>query len=322
MDYGIYERCQLRDDADWDRLPEWDIFLSAYNSSERVRIVYDRVRAKRKLWLVHPEYGLSGSELPAEEAIAHGVSDESTFSHWLVGELKESFEFDVNGTSICLDITGMLRPHLMFLVQHLEMLGLKRLHIIYAEPVAYKRKENTSFSVGAISEVRAVQGYEGSPNTDTSNDLVIIGVGYDDKMLAEVAEDKDKADKFQLFGLPSLRADMYQQSVIRSRSAADVLGDPLFLPSNRGFAPANDPFATAEVLGDIVARRSVVKPITNLYIAPLGTKAQALGFALYFIAERRAGNTTMIFPFSERYAPETTRGLAGAWCYTVEFPIV
>lgn len=321
-DYGIFYQQDLSRPEDWAALPKWDVFLSSFNKSERLRSVYDTVAATNKLWLVHSEYNLGPGDLPSEANFAPDASDESSFVLSVMAHLQAAYQFDPLLHSCCIDITGLMRPHLMFLVRYLAHIGVRKFHAIYAEPIRYTKKEKTTFSAGTISEVRPVQGFEGSPEGDTSHDLLIIGMGYDDRMLHEVADDKDKADKIQLFGLPSLRADMYQESVIRSRAAADALGDPDFSERHRGFAPANDPFATASVLSEIVEIHSAIAPITNLYLSPLGTKAQALGFALFYIGERIATNTTITFPFSTHYEPETSTGFARAWCYTVEFPLL
>ena len=91
----------------------------------------------------------------------------------------------------------------------LELIGVRRFDAIYAEPDYYKKKGATTFSGGSISAIRQVAGFEGvgGPERQSSelNDLLIIGMGFDAELIKEVAEDKDKADKIQLFGLPSLR---------------------------------------------------------------------------------------------------------------------
>lgn len=319
IDYTIYYREDLTEDADYLALPVWDLFVTAFNKSQRVRGVYDRIRATKKLWVIHDEYGLDPSDLPPETTFAPVATDESGFVTELLDALREQHGWQPDQHSICIDITGFMRPHLMYLMLALSKCGVRKLHAIYAEPIKYMSAENTPFSGGAISEVRPVQGFEGLPNANMSRDLLIVGMGYDDRMLAETCEDKDKAEKIQLFGWPSLRADMYQQSVLRSRKAADSLGDPNFDESHRAFAPANDPFATASILSELIHQRGSSKPITNLFLSPLGTKAQALGFAIYYIQECIGTSATMIFPFSRIYAPETSEGLAKAWCFTVEF---
>lgn len=320
LDYGVFYRREMRTDLDWSEVPRWDFFISAYNRSERLRGVYDRVRAGVKLWLIHPEYSLTQEDYPSEWTFAPVPGDESSFVRSTAAYLAECSGFDVRTHSLCVDITGLMRPHILFFLRWLEQAGARRVDMIYAEPVRYTRKEKTTFSAGSITEVRPVHGYEGSPNGTASADLLIIGMGYDDRMIAEVSEDRGKAEKFQLFGLPSLRADMYQESVIRSRAAADSLADPDFVPRSRGFAPANDPFATASALNDVLAAKGM-ESVTNLYLSPLGTKAQTLGFGLFYVGQLRNRSASIIYPFSTQYEAETSVGLSRAWMYTVEFPI-
>jgi hypothetical protein len=318
--YSIYYKRSFVPAQGWADPMGWDMFVSAYNASERVRAVFDQVDAPQKLWVVHSEYGFDAQDLPPGAIFTSTADGEAEFVLELIADMV-SRGFDPVRTSLCVDITGMLRPHLLFLVMALERLGVRRLQVLYSEPDYYRRKGATSFSAGTISGVRQVAGYEGIGNPDTADDLLIIGMGFDAQLVKEVAEDKDKAEKIQLFGLPSLRADMYQQSVLRSREVADLLGDPNFSPGHRATAPANDPFVTASVLSEVVAARETKRPPTNLYLCPLGTKVQALGFSLFFLAECRGTNRSILFPFSTRYSPETTEGLSRVWLYSVEFPI-
>src|SRR5207253_621115 len=85
------------------------------------------------------------------------------------------------------------------------------------------------------------------------------------------------------------------------------------------FVPANDPFVTANVLRRIVddcERNGHM--ITNLYLSPLATKPQALGFALFYLTEMRGKATSIIFPFCRTYSKETSLGLSRVWKYVVE----
>jgi hypothetical protein len=164
-----------------------------------------------------------------------------------------------------------------------------------------------------------VVGFEGEVNNDTSNDLLIIGAGYEHELIADVADEKDKARKIVLLGLPSLRADMYQQNAWRTQQASDAIGEGV---TSKLFIPANDPFVTASVLSKLVAKQEMIQPVTNLYLSPIATKAQTLGFALYYLAERRNSNTSLIFPFSGSYARDSAIGIARVWRYTIEFPVI
>ena len=108
---------------------------------------------------------------------------------------------------------------------------------------------------------------------------------------------------------------MYQESVLRSFKASEALG-PWW--DERCFAPANDPFATANVLQERVRQEIAGQGLTNLYLAALGTKPQVLGFALYYATERRPTATSIIFPFTGGYEQETSKGVARTWLYNVE----
>jgi hypothetical protein len=70
MDYGFFLREPIAADADWSGTQEFDLFISAFNLSDRVRHVYDNVRARRKVWLIHREYGLLSDQLPPEPYFA------------------------------------------------------------------------------------------------------------------------------------------------------------------------------------------------------------------------------------------------------------
>lgn len=289
----------------------WDTFVSGYNLSERVQDVFASVTAKRKIWVIHSEYGLGSAERPSGESILFDGVDEAEDCQRLLNRIVD----DTNSSGrLCIDITGMMRPHMMCLIARLEELGAKRVDVLYSEPITYTHKEKTEFSRGSL-EVRQVYGMEGLANFRSSDDLMVIGAGYDDRQIAEVAQHVDPARKVVIFGFPPLRADMYQQNLLRVNRAWSELGE---LPrTQQYFAPANDPFVTANVLKSIVDTR---RTITNLYLAPLSTKAQALGFVLYYIAERRGTHSSMIYPFSERYDSRTTKGVTRTWKYVVEFP--
>jgi len=317
-EYNIFYKKELSPAHDWSAFC-WDVFASAFNSSDRVAIVFNCVAASKKFWLIHTEYDYQASELP-QGSVIHLTSDEAESIKTFVKTIEQSAGKPIGEISLCVDLTGFMRPHLLFLVLYLHFLKVRRFDVIYTEPDVYAKKERTIFSAGAIT-VRQVAGYEGLNSPDQSDDLLIIGSGYDQRLIKAVAEHKDKADKVQIYGLPSLRADMYQENVLNAYKAEDAIGVNKSTDVDEFFAPANDPFVTATILSEIVARRKRIRPISNLYLSPLATKAQALGFALYFIGEGQSTNTSMLFPVSARYTRETSRGLSRVWLYTVEYPI-
>src|SRR5207244_255103 len=104
--------------------------VSAYNPSTRVTTVFDKAIAAEKRWLIHREYGFLEAEIPSG-AYVDGGGDEADF---IAGFFSQLGGVDVTTCSLCVDITGFMRPHLMFLFRYLMHLGVKRLNVLYSEP--------------------------------------------------------------------------------------------------------------------------------------------------------------------------------------------
>lgn len=292
---------------------QWDIFISAFNPSDRVLKVFEEVRAAKKYWLVHHEYGLSPNDAP-DGAFISGASREDDFIVEFFTSVLQ--HVDIPGARICIDVTGFMRPHMIYLINYLRVIGVSSFDVIYTEPGHYSGHDRTRFASELVHDVRQVAGYEGYINNVTENDLLVIGAGYEDSLIAEVAEEKGKAHKALIYGLPSLQADMYQQNVLRSYAAADALGDV----AEKVFAPASDPFATATVLSELIEREEAKKPITNLFLSPLSTKPQALGFALFYHRECATRAASIIYPFSDSYSIDTSSRIGRIWKYEIELP--
>jgi hypothetical protein len=310
MDYTHLYKERLPIDEPWPI--EWELFLSAYNPSERVRRVYSNVKSTEKRWILHREYDLSG-RTPAGDVVASAHENEADFVRDCMAQILRGRS--LRSFRLCVDITGFMRPHLMFLLKFLFASDLRRFDVLYSEPTQYIGLDKAQFSDRSVSSVRQVSGFEGVVNNDTSGDMLVIGVGYESHLIAEVAEDKGRAERVLVLGLPSLSADMYQQSALRAFDAADALGEAAV---ERCFAPANDPFVTATVLSATIKALRARRRITNLYLSPLATKAQALGFALYHLTECRGEPVSIIFPFSPRYSIDSASGISRIWRFVVE----
>lgn len=314
-DYSIFYRRTIGVTRLTHELPKFDIFVSAYNSSERVKTVFAEVSAKKKIWLLHPEYCYS----PLEEPTGHtSVRPESRLETTQVNALLEEIG-DIGDLTICIDSTGFMRHVLVFLVAKLSRMNVAKVYFLYSEPISYAKQEDTPFSTTTSGSVRPVMGMLGS-GANNGKDHLIIGVGYDHKLIGEVSSNKDDATVYPVFGFPSLGPDMYQQSAIRASESGDIAYDAKWI-TNRSFAPANDPFATAGVISEIVRGIDRSGQLANIYLSPLSTKAQTLGFAIYWICEGRQRNAvTMLLPECETYSRETSVGLKRLWLYEVELP--
>lgn len=294
---------------------QFDLFISAYNDSFRVKSVFEKMKCSKK-WLVLPEYNYRDVELPSEPFVTFndGQSESEIISSYF------SQVENLDSIKLCIDITGFMRPHLVYMILYLKSIGVKKFDTIFSDPNSYISKEKTIFSKSAVELVRQINGCEGQHLSDDSNDLLIIGSGYDYKLISSVAEDKANCRKIQVFGLPSLQPDMFQENLIRAYKAEEEIGGSKFLDStNCYFAPANDPFVTASVLKEIIDQENRIKQITNLYLSPLSTKAQTLGFALFYAMQCTNEPASIIFPFTTEYSRETTEGFSRIWKYTIEF---
>jgi len=288
----------------------YDVFLSAYNSSDRVTNLFNAVHSKKKYWVVFPEYCYTPMDI---QGLDNCYCCEKGRESDQIGDFLKSLNLN-NSLRLCIDITGFIRPQLCFLIKYLHQIGIIAFDSIYTEPERYLDKEKQRFSHGHNIGVRPIEGYEGAHDPNISNDLLFIGAGYDQKMINLITTNKSKATRIDLIGFPSLRADMYQESLLQrygttySSKAPDIL-----------MAPAYDPFVTASVLSNYYHNYKNSFGSPNLYLAPLSTKPQTLGFILFYLNELVNTSSTMIFPFSTGYEQETSEGIGRVWIYSVEF---
>lgn len=325
-DFSIFYKKKYSSPKDFVADNEYDLFISSFNDSERVKTVFNDVKAKEKHWVVFPEYQYAQAELPTASGTVK-LFDFSADSSQTEGEIIRKYLKDVmlikDDFRLCIDITGFIRPHLIFLVRYLIMTKISVVDFIYTDPIKYKKKEDTSFSLD-YTHVRQIEGFQGTHDPDSSNDFLIIGAGYDDQRITDVSKNKANSKKVQLFGFPSLQPDMFQENILKAYKAeeASSSGRDHFIDRDLIlFAPANDPFISANVLKEFIEKERKRNAITNLYLCPLSTKAQTLGFALYFLSDCTNMPASIIFPFCTRYSRETTEGVAKVWKYTVEFSL-
>jgi len=307
-DYTLFYKRRFSDVAAIGGL-RWDRFISAFDGSQRVTRVFDHVSAAEKQWLNLVEYNHVDGTLPAN--CFHAARGDEALA---IASYFDSAPVAA-GQTVCIDISGFLRPHLIYLLRYLQAAGVKTFDALYAEPSHYAQKAETTFAPENIAIVRQIAGYEGQHSLDQTLDVLILGAGYENHLVTRVAERKANARKIRLLGYPSLQADMYQESVLRLSRSAEALGEQV----ETLFAPAYDPFVAATVISRRVAELENTG-LTNLYLAPVSTKPHTLGFALYYLYERLTTPTSIIFPFSESYAPQSSRGISRVWQYTIELP--
>lgn len=315
IDYSILYKTALPIKSKWPKHEEWDLFISGFNSSERVQRVFDKAKAKNKHWLIFREYGYKRSDFPEGTVFAFNSNREA----YVISDYLARSNLDLAGLRVCVDITGFIQPYLMSLISIFVQRQVKSLDAIYSEPWQYVKRERTKFSDELAYSVRQVAGYEGSHTPEANNDLLIIGAGYDHELIARVASNKDNARKIQILGLPSLWPEMYQENVLRAQLVSEAMRCDVSDEQTCQFASAADPFATASTLSRIVSIAKERHRVSNIYLSPLSTKSQVLGFALYYLNECQGEPASIIYPFCHSYPRETSKGLSGIWKY--EIPI-
>jgi len=303
-------KIELQDSA--ARGDKWDLFISAYNDSQRVQAVFPQVPAARRSWWVIPEYGYGPedlTELDDPVVLARG-SEAQIVKAGLAGS-----GFDPTADQrLCIDITGLMRPHILFLMAYLQDIGVTQFDLMYTEPAQYSRRAETRFSIGEDVRVVSVEGYVGAHDSDTSGDLLVIGIGYDHHLISHAIQAKENARVVELHSFPSLSADMYHESILRLdrvSSERSRIGDEV------QFSSANDPFVVAASLASAIRTASSHRRVTNIYFSPLATKPQAVGFALHYLRRRSGTATSIIYPLRPSYDRETSTGVGRSWIYPI-----
>jgi hypothetical protein len=282
----------------------YDRFISAFTLAERVNTLAREIKAKDKHLLAFDEYRFLSSELTPNCIKMPPGREAFVIEYYLKMYPLES------GTRIAVDITGFLRPHLLFLLMRLHEFGLANVDLFYAEPIVYNAGSRTVFSFGRIDEVRQVDGYAGSHSSTLEAEMLIVGCGYDTRLIRAVAHDKQRARKVRMYPFPALQPHMYQESRIQVHSCKED-----FVPfEHQVFAPAYDPFATAMALERFINGFS--GGISDLFFCPLATKAQVIGFGLYYLDHRAEfPASSVLFPVASEYSKDTGKGLAEVWRY-------
>lgn len=296
----------------------FDIFFSAYNSSGRVKSMFGKVKAAKKIWILHPEYGFSDAEVVKISRInVYDVVNLSKIQDFIAYVDKIG---DLTNLKLCIDITGFMRPALVNFLIVLMKKNVKMIDCIYSEPNRYANHDDTVFSEKSSGNLEYISGAYNKISSEKS-DILIMSIGYDQKLISEMVHRKDDAEVYPIFAFPSLSADMYQQSAVRASKSGEVTEKRDWI-CNRSFAPANDPFATAKIIQDIVLRDNLAD--TNIYLCPLSTKAQVLGFFLYWCLEGQFSSRngySIVFPECLSYKRSTSSGFGKIWMYKIELSL-
>src|SRR5437879_374734 len=120
IDYTIYYKHPLPVGEPWGPHEDWDLFISAYTPAERIACVFSKARARHKRWLVFSEYGYDSNAHPPGDVFDHPAVDEADF----IAAFWDTLPPARGNFRICVDITGFVRPYLIYLVRWLQEKGI------------------------------------------------------------------------------------------------------------------------------------------------------------------------------------------------------
>lgn len=293
---------------------QYDIFISSYVNSQRVLEPAENINAIQKVWFATEEE--KGELFLQGKDVTYIKTNED---YILISEKLN--KLNLEGKRICIDATGFRIPYLMFLMRFMAMFNIKKFDVLYTEPTQYRCAENTQFS-DLFYEVKQMYGMSGLHTSKNDNDLLIIAAGYDHSRIVDVASKKKDCKKVLLFGFPAISPGMFQENILRAHEAEAAIGTECFKDMDYNiYAPAYDPFVTAQSISEYIEKLSKRKLITNIYLSPLSTKPQAIGMALYFLWEHGyEKNLSLIYPYCQQYITDNSDGIARIWRYEIQLP--
>ncbi len=146
IDYSIYYREKHSTLESLSGSYQWDYFVSAFTSAERVQKLFANVRANKKDWLFFPEYKYNKNEYPKTKPEEDAIELSGKTESEIINPYAKKLKANIKDKNICIDITGFIRPHLMYFLKCLKREGIHKFDIIYVEPEWYKERELTKFS--------------------------------------------------------------------------------------------------------------------------------------------------------------------------------
>lgn len=307
MNYTYFFKEQYESISDLKVDEEYDLFIATYNFTDRVKRPAEHISAKKKIWLMLPDYQEDVFLANKTQYYLSGATDYDGILKFFRSLIIQ------DGMRLCIDATGFIIPHLLILLKCLRNHEHHpTVDILYSEADRYSDAESTVFSQ-AFTSVCQIRGYEGQHVSKMESDIMIIASGYDYSRIRDVASYKKRASKVQMIGFPSMKADMFQENILAASEADLFSVCPL---ANNIFTPAYDPFVAAQTIKEYIEEREQKKHITNIYLAPLSSKPLAIGMALYYLWENGEKKPmSIVYPECDKYIQDNAVGIGRIWLY-------
>jgi hypothetical protein len=195
------------------------------------------------------------------------------------------------GGAVLLESTSLGFVEIFLCCRALLELSVSRVDLVYVEPEEYANPRRVEILNRRDFELsKDVPGYRAIPKatkllSDREPQHVIFFLGYEERRLEVALEDYQMigpASCSLVFGVPAFKPGWEMNSFANN---VRVIRDKN-LSGGIHFCGAENPAATIQVLEEI--RRSI-RPSERLFVAPIGTKPNGIGVALFASQDQECG---------------------------------
>lgn len=221
------------------------------------------------------------------------------------------------GKSLLLEATTLGFVEIFHCCRAFRNMGIKELHLLYVEPADYEKTRRSQLLNRRDFELSdEFPGYIGIPGAalNLSERYLQRGVfflGYEERRLDRVLEDYPmiKADNCSVvFGVPAYKTGWEMNAFANN---IRVIKDKN-IRNGIYFCGAENPVATVALLNEIYIG---LREKERLFIAPIGTKPNGIGVALFVAAHP---DVAILYDHPKRRAKRST-GVSNWHLYDVEF---
>lgn len=204
---------------------------------------------------------------------------------------------------ITIDITTVIKWHLLFLFRALDLKGLlSKCRFLYTEPEEYFFDLFQPLSFG-LKEIFPIPLYSG--HLDFVKDhLLVIMLGYEGDRAMALLENIDPTECLLLVPKPAYHPEWEGRTEEMNKEIINIVG-----ASNIKYIHSRNPVMVADQLRNILFDMSSKY---NCLISPMGTKPQTFGLYLYWLTN--PANTSLIYSAPLRHNDLFySRGVGRTW---------
>jgi hypothetical protein len=197
---------------------------------------------------------------------------------------------------ITVDISTFTKKHLLQLLQGLDLSGmLNNCRFLYTEPIDYHTQDDEPIAQG-ITSVKAVETFTGY-NNPSRDSLLILFLGYEGRRALALWEHLEPNLTLAVIPDPPYHENWFRRTETQNHYLLSCLKKEQITKSHSLI-----PTDTEELLERLMNDPQLGIDKYNYLIAPLGTKAQTLGF--YRFWRRHRGVGTVMYARPVRYREE------------------